>query len=134
MRTKSKLNSEKIWKMRKKSRLNSVMIWKIWKISVLVIITPKETSSSSAASTAATDRWIYATAAAAALLPLYMYIHCFSELRRIILKQFFCQRLCKQGSNLPFDSQKYHSENANTPWSTTQPIYIYTLYENKRDR
>ena len=25
-------------------------------------------------------------AATAALLPLYMYIHCFSELRRIILK------------------------------------------------
>ena len=48
----------------------SEMIWKIWKISVLVIITPKETSS----------------AAAAALLPLYMYIHCFSELRRMILK------------------------------------------------
>ena len=53
------------------------------------------------------------------LLPLYMYIHCFSELRIIILEQFFCQRLCKQGSNLQFHSfdyqviqQKYHSENA----------------------
>jgi hypothetical protein len=28
---KSKLNSEKIWKMLKKSRLNSEKIWKIWK-------------------------------------------------------------------------------------------------------
>ena len=28
---KSKLNSEKTWKMRKKSRLNSEMMWKIWK-------------------------------------------------------------------------------------------------------
>ena len=28
---KSKLDSEKIWKMRKKSRLNWEMIWKIWK-------------------------------------------------------------------------------------------------------
>ena len=32
------------------SKLNSEKIWKIWKISVLVIITPKETSSSAAAS------------------------------------------------------------------------------------
>jgi hypothetical protein len=39
-------NSEKIWKLWKKSKLNSEKIWKIWKISVLVIITPKETSSS----------------------------------------------------------------------------------------
>ena len=38
----SELKSEKIWK---KGKLNSEMIWKIWKISVLVIITPKETSS-----------------------------------------------------------------------------------------
>ena len=29
----------------KKSKLNSEMIWKIWKISVLVIPTPKETPS-----------------------------------------------------------------------------------------
>ena len=43
----SKLNSEKIWKIWKKGKLNSEMIWKTWKISVLVIITPKETSSSS---------------------------------------------------------------------------------------
>ena len=42
----------------------------------------------------------------------------FSELRRIILEQFFfCQRLCKQGSNLPFHSidsqviQYPHNEN-----------------------
>ena len=44
---KSKLKSEKIWKIWKKGKLNSEMIWKIWKISVFVIITPKETSSSS---------------------------------------------------------------------------------------
>ena len=51
---KSKLKSEKIWKIWKKGKLNSEMIWKIWKISVLVINTPKETSSSfSAAATAA---------------------------------------------------------------------------------
>jgi hypothetical protein len=55
-----------------KGKLNSEMIWKIWKISVLVIITPKETSSSAAATLL--------------LLTLYMYIHCFSELRRIILE------------------------------------------------
>ena len=82
----SKLNSEKIWKLWKKSRLNSEMIWKkgklnsemiwkIWKISVVVIITPKETTSTSAATLL--------------LLPLCMYIHCFSEFRRIILKRFF---------------------------------------------
>ena len=43
----SKLKSEKIWKIWRKSKLNSEKRWKIWKISVLVIITPKETSSSS---------------------------------------------------------------------------------------
>jgi hypothetical protein len=41
---KNKLKSEKIWKIWKKGKLNSEMLWKIWKISVLVIITPKETS------------------------------------------------------------------------------------------
>ena len=48
-------NCEMIWKIWKKSKLKSEKIWKkgklnsemIWKISVLVIITPKETSSSS---------------------------------------------------------------------------------------
>ena len=44
---KSKRHREKIWKIWKKDKLNSEIIWKIWKISVLVIITPKETSSSS---------------------------------------------------------------------------------------
>jgi hypothetical protein len=44
---KGKLNSEKIWKIWKKGKLNSEMIWKIWKISVVVIITTNETSSSS---------------------------------------------------------------------------------------
>jgi hypothetical protein len=44
---KGKLKCEKIWKIWKKPKLNIEMIWKIWKISVLVIITPKETSSSS---------------------------------------------------------------------------------------
>ena len=67
------MNSEKIWKIWKKGEMNSEMIWKIWKISVLVINTHKETSSSSAV-------------AALLLLPLYMYIHCFSELKRIILE------------------------------------------------
>jgi hypothetical protein len=43
---KSKLKSEKIWKIWKKGKLYREMIWKIWKISVLVIITPRETSSS----------------------------------------------------------------------------------------
>jgi predicted nucleic acid-binding protein len=42
-------NSEKIWKIWKKGKLNSEMIWKISKISMLVIITPKETSSPSSA-------------------------------------------------------------------------------------
>jgi hypothetical protein len=41
---KPKLKSEQFGK---KGKLKSEMIWKIWKISVLVIITPKETSSSS---------------------------------------------------------------------------------------
>jgi predicted nucleic acid-binding protein len=40
-------NCEKIWQIWKKGKLKSEMIWKIWKISVLVKITPKETSSSS---------------------------------------------------------------------------------------
>ena len=40
-------NSEKIGKMRKKVKLNSEMIWNKWKISVLVIITAKESSFSS---------------------------------------------------------------------------------------
>ena len=47
---KSKLKSEKIWKIWKiwkTSKWESEKIWKIWKISVLVIITPKDTSSSS---------------------------------------------------------------------------------------
>ena len=44
---KSKLKSEKIWEIWKKGKLYSEMIWNIWKIYVLVIITPKETSSSS---------------------------------------------------------------------------------------
>jgi hypothetical protein len=39
------LNSEKILKIWRKGKLNSEMIWKIWKISVLVIITPKQTTS-----------------------------------------------------------------------------------------
>jgi hypothetical protein len=39
------LNSEKIWKIWKKSKLKREKIGKIWKISVLVITTPKETSS-----------------------------------------------------------------------------------------
>ena len=43
---KSRLNCEMMWKIWKKGKLNSEMIWKIWKISVLVINTPKETSSS----------------------------------------------------------------------------------------
>jgi hypothetical protein len=46
VRKKSRLNCEMMWKIWKKGKLNSEMIWKIWKISVLVIITPKETSSS----------------------------------------------------------------------------------------
>jgi hypothetical protein len=40
------MKCEKIWKIWKKGRLYSEMIWKIWKISVLVIITLKEISSS----------------------------------------------------------------------------------------
>jgi hypothetical protein len=57
--------------MEKKGKLKSEMIWKIWKISVLVIITTNETSSSS--------------------LPPSHHphppsIHCFSDLRRIILE------------------------------------------------
>ena len=47
---KGKLKCEMIWKIWKKDKLNSEMIWKIWKISVLVIITPKEISSSSSSS------------------------------------------------------------------------------------
>ena len=43
---KGKLNSEKIWKIWKKDNLNSEIIWKIWRISMLIIITPKENSSS----------------------------------------------------------------------------------------
>jgi hypothetical protein len=37
-------------KYEKKGKLNSELIWKIWKISVLVIIKPKETSSPSSSS------------------------------------------------------------------------------------
>ena len=40
-------NSDKIWTIWKKSKFNSEKIWKIRKISVLVIITPKESSFSS---------------------------------------------------------------------------------------
>jgi hypothetical protein len=46
-----------------------------------VIITPKETVATAAALLL---RPSSSAAAAVALLPLYMYIHCFSELRRII--------------------------------------------------
>jgi hypothetical protein len=31
MHYKSRLNSEKIWKIQKKSKLNSEKIWKLWK-------------------------------------------------------------------------------------------------------
>ena len=43
---------------------------------------------------------------------------------------FFCQRLCKQGSNLQFHSfgsQKYHNENAGTI-GVLHNIYIYRHY------
>ena len=36
MRKKSKLNSEKIWKIQKKSKLNSDKIWK-WKIQKKIV-------------------------------------------------------------------------------------------------
>ena len=39
------MKCEMIWEIWKKGKLYSEMIWKIWKISVLVIITPKETSA-----------------------------------------------------------------------------------------
>jgi hypothetical protein len=52
------------------------MIWKIWKIPVLVIITPKETSSSSLPPSLPPT---------IILLLLHLYI-VFSELRRIILE------------------------------------------------
>jgi hypothetical protein len=35
MRKKSKLNSEKIWKIWKKSKLKCEMVWKIWRKSKL---------------------------------------------------------------------------------------------------
>jgi hypothetical protein len=38
IQTKSKFNSEKIWKMRTKSKLNSEMILKIWKKSQLNMV------------------------------------------------------------------------------------------------
>jgi hypothetical protein len=72
---KNKLNSEKIWKMRKKSSLNCKMIWKIWE------------ESKSSSSCRSRPRLLHR--------PLYMYnlyIHCFSELRRIILEYFFLTR------------------------------------------
>ena len=37
MRKKSKLNSEKIWKIWKKSKLKCEMVWKIWRKSKLNI-------------------------------------------------------------------------------------------------
>jgi hypothetical protein len=80
IRKKSKLKSEKIWKIWRKSKLNSEKIWKIWKISVLIITTHKENSSfpSAAASAAAAAASVAAAAssvaasvaAAAALLRL----------------------------------------------------------------
>jgi hypothetical protein len=61
-------NCEKIWKIWKKGKLKSEMIWKIWKISVLVIITSSSSSSPSHHP------------------PPPPSIHCFSELRIIILE------------------------------------------------
>jgi hypothetical protein len=89
-------NSEKIWKMRKKSRLNCEMIWKIWKISVLVKITPKETSSSDDAASAAALLHRPPPPPSSSSPPpppplssLYTCIYiCFSDLSRLILKVF----------------------------------------------
>ena len=93
------MNSEKILKNWKKGKLNSEMIWKIWKTSVLVIITPKETNSSPPSLFLLLLPSLLPTILLhlppdllptilllLLLLPLCMYIHCFSELRRIILE------------------------------------------------
>jgi hypothetical protein len=83
----------------KKSKLNSEMIWKIWKISVLVITTPLR------------------------LLilphpppPLYMYMHCFSELKRIILEYFFVRDYASRDKIYHFIhlALRNTSENADT--------------------
>jgi hypothetical protein len=86
----------KIWK---KGKFKCEKIWKIWKISELVIITPKETSSSPCLPLPPPPAFLFLLPPPPIillppsppiilllLLPLCIYIHCFSELRRIILE------------------------------------------------
>ena len=102
-------NSEKIWKIQKKSKLNSEKIGKLWKISVLVMNTPQKTSSS---------RLPLLLLSALPLFLLFLLflliipppppsIHLYTLFFRIEKNHpgiVFCQRLCKQRSNLPFHS------------------------------
>ena len=112
----------------------SEMIWKIWKISVLVIITPKETSSAAAAA--------LLPDATTALLrrrrrpPPFIHVYTF----------FF--RIEKNDPEIVFFTRDYASRNQiyhltfrNITVRTQTPleyyttyIYIHTLYENKRGR
>ena len=88
---KGKLKCEMIWKIWKKDKLNSEMIWKIWKITVLVIITPKEISSSSSSS----------------FSKLYVFINFFINICSLISPFVLCFPCFFSVSNFYFTSQ-YH--------------------------
>jgi hypothetical protein len=137
------MKCEMIWKIWKKSKLKSEKIWKIWTISVLVIITPKEISSSSSAAT--TTLLLLLHSRRRPPPPLYMYIHCFSELRRIILKSFFARDYASRDQIYHFihltlrlfstptvaDVIDYLEYIANISENTVGETIIEILYENK---
>ena len=127
---KSKLKSEKIWKIWKKGKLYGEMIWQIWKISVLVIITPKETSSSSSSSSSLPPS-LFPTILLFLLLSLYIVFQNWEEsswnsflleTMQIGIKFTICLL------EIPQWERRHPLE-----YYTTY-IYIYTLYENIRGR
>ena len=60
------------------------------------------------------------------LLPLYMYIHCFSELRRIILELLFARDYASRDKIYYF----IHLALRNTKMRTRTPLEYYTITSN----
>ena len=123
---KSKLNSEKIGKIWKKDKLNCQMIWMIWKKSKLISekiwkIQKKSKLNSknmedfrvshnytqidlllllSLLPPPPAEIFFILLPAILLLFPLYMYLYCFSELRRIILEYFFAREYASRDLTL----------------------------------
>ena len=89
---KGKQNSEKIWKIWRKGKLNSEKIWKIWKKSKLNSEMIQKICHNYTQRDLSLLPPLHPALPLLLLLPppsMHIYIHCFSELRRIILEQFF---------------------------------------------